>query len=85
MKKFLLAFIEQMRVPDFLNTLNCEQTGFNCSLCQNNRIPVTGDSLLPCVDIPVILVSKRTDNTDRIAIRFKKRDKCPVFYQTYDR
>ena len=72
MKKFLLAFIEQMRVLALLNTLDCEQTGFNRSLRQNNRIPVTGDGFLPGADLHVILVSKGTDNSHRIAVGFKK-------------
>lgn len=79
MKKFLLAFIEQMNVLVFLNALNCKQTGLNCSLCQDNRITIPWDCLLCFINLQIVPVTEGTDNSYRVAIRFKKRDIGPCF------
>ena len=81
MKKLLFTFVEQRGVLRLLETFNGKEAGFYRGLGHGNSIAIARDSLLDSVDLCITLVSEWADNPYRVAIRFKKRDKCTIFYQ----
>jgi hypothetical protein len=84
MKKLLFTLIEQMRVLQFLDMAKSKKAGFYCSLRDGDSITVAGDIPLDSMDLSITPVPEWPDNPNRVTIRFKKRDKCPVFYEIQD-
>jgi hypothetical protein len=80
-KKLLFALVEQRCMQRLLETFDGKEAGFYRGLGYGNSIAIARDSLLDSVDLCITLVTEGADNPYRVAIRFKKRDKCSIFYQ----